>query len=98
MALQQSIGKSVSITGIGLVTGARTKVTLNPAPEHYGIRFVRTDMDNNPEIKADIDFVTEHSNGIDIANDGVNVLTIEHIMSAFAGMKIDNCRVEIDAP
>jgi UDP-3-O-[3-hydroxymyristoyl] N-acetylglucosamine deacetylase/3-hydroxyacyl-[acyl-carrier-protein] dehydratase len=98
MALQQSIGKPVSINGVGLVTGVNTKLTFNPAPEHYGISFVRTDLDNKPEIKADIDFVTEFSNGINLGKDGVNILSIEHLMSAFAGMKIDNCRIEIDAP
>jgi UDP-3-O-[3-hydroxymyristoyl] N-acetylglucosamine deacetylase / 3-hydroxyacyl-[acyl-carrier-protein] dehydratase len=97
MALQHTIGKSVSLTGVGLHTGVPAKVTLNPAPENYGICFVRTDLENSPEIKADIDFVVDLSRGTTIGNDGIRVYTIEHVMSAFAGLEIDNCRVEIEA-
>lgn len=97
MASQHSIGKSVSLTGVGLHTGVPTKVTLHPAPENYGIRFVRADLENRPEIKADIDFVVDLSRGTTIGIDGVRVYTIEHVMSAFAGLKIDNCCVEVEA-
>jgi UDP-3-O-[3-hydroxymyristoyl] N-acetylglucosamine deacetylase/3-hydroxyacyl-[acyl-carrier-protein] dehydratase len=97
MALQHTIGKSVSLTGVGLHTGVPTKVTLNPAPEDYGICFVRTDLENKPEIKADIDFVVDISRGTTIGKDNVRVYTVEHVMSAFAGLEIDNCRVEVEA-
>jgi UDP-3-O-[3-hydroxymyristoyl] N-acetylglucosamine deacetylase/3-hydroxyacyl-[acyl-carrier-protein] dehydratase len=97
MALQHTIGKSVSLTGVGLHTGVPAKVTLNPAPENHGICFVRTDLENNPEIKADIDFVVDISRGTTLGKDGVRVYTIEHVMSALAGLEIDNCRVEVGA-
>jgi len=97
MALQQTIGKSVSITGVGLHTGVPTKVTFNPAPENYGIRFIRVDLDSKPEITADIENVVDLARGTTIGKDGVRVYSIEHVMSCFAGLGIDNCRVEVEA-
>ena len=98
MPMQHTIGKSVSLTGVGLHTGATATVTLNPAPEDYGIKFVRTDIDKSPEIEADIDNVVDLSRGTAIGKKGVSVHTTEHCMSALAGMQIDNCRVEVHAP
>lgn len=97
MTLQQTIGKSVSLTGVGLHTGTSAKVTLNPAPDDYGIRFVRTDLENKPEIVADIDNVVDLARGTTIGRDGVRVYSIEHVMSCLAGLGIDNCRVEVGA-
>jgi len=97
MALQHTIKKAGTLTGVGLHTAAQASVTINPAPENYGIRFVRTDLDTMPEIIADIDNVVDNSRGTAIGRNGAVIYTIEHIMSAFAGMGIDNCRVEVDA-
>jgi UDP-3-O-[3-hydroxymyristoyl] N-acetylglucosamine deacetylase/3-hydroxyacyl-[acyl-carrier-protein] dehydratase len=97
MAQQQTIGKSVSLTGVGLHRGIPAKVTLNPAPENYGIRFVRADLENKPEIIADIDNVVDLSRGTTIGKGDVRVYSIEHLMSCFAGLGIDNCRVEVGA-
>ncbi|MFP4164419.1 MAG: bifunctional UDP-3-O-[3-hydroxymyristoyl] N-acetylglucosamine deacetylase/3-hydroxyacyl-ACP dehydratase [Chitinispirillaceae bacterium] len=97
MAFQHTIGKSVSLTGTGLHTGVPAKVTLNPAPENSGIVFVRTDLDGSPEIPADIDYVVDLARGTTIGKDEVKVYSIEHVMSCFAGLGIDNCRVEIAA-
>jgi UDP-3-O-[3-hydroxymyristoyl] N-acetylglucosamine deacetylase/3-hydroxyacyl-[acyl-carrier-protein] dehydratase len=97
MPLQHTIQKSVSMTGVGLHTGEATKVTLNPAPENYGIKFIRTDVPDAPEIEADIDNVVDLARGTALGKNGVKIHTVEHIMSAFAGMEIDNCRVEVDA-
>jgi UDP-3-O-[3-hydroxymyristoyl] N-acetylglucosamine deacetylase/3-hydroxyacyl-[acyl-carrier-protein] dehydratase len=97
MALQHTIKKSVSLTGIGLHTGVTAQVTIHPAPENYGIRFVRADLDGKPEIPADIDYVVDLARGTTIGKDDVKVYTIEHMMSCFAGLGIDNCRVEVNA-
>jgi|WetSurMetagenome_2_1015567.scaffolds.fasta_scaffold00149_23 UDP-3-O-[3-hydroxymyristoyl] N-acetylglucosamine deacetylase / 3-hydroxyacyl-[acyl-carrier-protein] dehydratase len=98
MPLQHTIQKSVSLSGIGLHTGETTRVTLHPAPENYGIRFIRSDVSGSSEIEADIDNVVDLSRGTAIGKDGVKINTVEHLMSAFAGLEIDNCRVELDAP
>ena len=97
MALQHTIKKAATLTGIGLHTAARAKIKINPAPENYGIRFVRNDLDNTPEIVADIDNVVANTRGTAIGQEGIIIYSIEHIMSAFAGMGIDNCRVEVNA-
>lgn len=97
MALQQTISKSVSLSGVGLHTGALAEVTFNPAPENYGIRFVRVDLENKPEILADIDNVVDLSRGTAIGKDSVRIYTVEHVMSCFAAMGVDNCRVEVSA-
>ena len=86
MALQQTIKKAGTLTGTGLHTAARAKVKINPAPENYGIRFVRSDLDGHPEIIADIDNVVDNSRGTAIGQDGIIIFSIEHIMSAFAGL------------
>ncbi|HUI93440.1 MAG TPA: bifunctional UDP-3-O-[3-hydroxymyristoyl] N-acetylglucosamine deacetylase/3-hydroxyacyl-ACP dehydratase [Chitinivibrionales bacterium] len=98
MPLQHTIQKSVSLSGTGLHMGEMTKVTLHPAPDNDGIRFVRADVKDSPEIEADIDNVVDIARGTTIGKNGVKVHSVEHLMSAFAGLEIDNCRVEIDAP
>jgi len=95
MVKQHTIGKSVSLTGIGLHRGVPAKVTFNPAPENYGIRFVRNDLPENPEIIADIDNVVDLARGTTIGSGDIRIYSIEHVMSAFAGLQIDNCRVEV---
>lgn len=97
MALQHTIRTSGSLTGVGLHTAVTATVTLKPAPENYGIRFFRIDIENPVEILADIDNVVDNSRGTAIGKGDVRIYTIEHVMSAFAGMAIDNCRVEVDA-
>jgi UDP-3-O-[3-hydroxymyristoyl] N-acetylglucosamine deacetylase/3-hydroxyacyl-[acyl-carrier-protein] dehydratase len=97
MALQHSLGKAVSLSGTGLHTGVTAKVTLKPAPEHFGIRFTRTDVMPPMEIAADIDNVVDLSRGTAIGKNGVTLHSVEHLMSAFAGLAIDNCLVEVDA-
>jgi UDP-3-O-[3-hydroxymyristoyl] N-acetylglucosamine deacetylase/3-hydroxyacyl-[acyl-carrier-protein] dehydratase len=97
MALQHTIQRPVSLSGSGLHTGETTKVTLHPASENYGIRFFRTDVADCPEIEADIDNVVDIARGTSIGKNGVKIYSVEHLMSAFAGLEIDNCRVEMDA-
>jgi UDP-3-O-[3-hydroxymyristoyl] N-acetylglucosamine deacetylase/3-hydroxyacyl-[acyl-carrier-protein] dehydratase len=97
MPLQHTIQRAVSLSGSGLHTGETTKVTLHPAPENHGIRFFRTDVADCPEIEADIDNVVDIARGTSIGKNGVKIYSVEHLMSAFAGLEIDNCRVEMDA-
>jgi UDP-3-O-[3-hydroxymyristoyl] N-acetylglucosamine deacetylase / 3-hydroxyacyl-[acyl-carrier-protein] dehydratase len=98
MSMQHTIGKPFSLTGVALHTGAQATVTLHPAPENYGIKFIRTDIDTSPEIEADIDNVVDLSRGTAVGKKGVTVHSTEHCMSALAGLQIDNCRIEVRAP
>lgn len=98
MALQQTLAAPIVLEGTGLHTGQSSRVTLNPAPDNYGIRVVRTDVADSPEILADIDNVVDLARGTAIGTGDVRVYTMEHVMAAFAGMEIDNCRIEVTAP
>lgn len=99
-ALQHTIAKEVNCTGVGLHGGDKVRLTLRPAPEGYGIRFVRRDVTGfNPEIRADFRNVTCTNLGTTISNDdGTLVSTIEHLMAAFWGCNIDNVIIELDGP
>jgi len=97
MPLQQTIKKAVSLEGVGLHTGERSTVTFNPAPDGYGVRVVRVDLPDSPEIPADIDYVVDLARGTAIGKGDVKVHSLEHTMAALAGLGIDNCRIEVDA-
>lgn len=93
---QRTIEKEVSLEGVGLHTGVHTKMTFKPAPPGTGYYFERVDIEDNPRIKADIDHVIDISRGTTIAQGEVKVHTVEHVLSALAGLRIDNCIVGLD--
>lgn len=93
---QKTIGKAVSLTGIGIHSGEETTITFHPAPENYGYRFVRTDLQNPVEVPALVDYVVDLSRGTTIGIDDVRVLTVEHVLAALVGLRIDNCRIELN--
>lgn len=93
---QRTISNAVSISGIGLHTGNKSNMRFVPAPEDYGIRFKRVDMQDSPEIPADIDHVTDISRGTTIAVGDAEVKTVEHVLAAIMGVEIDNLVVELD--
>ena len=92
---QQTISRPASCKGIGLHTGVESTITFKPAPEDYGIRFVRTDIKNCPEIKADIDHVVDISRGTTIEEKKVKINTVEHALAAVSGLRIDNVLIEL---
>ncbi|MDZ7262003.1 MAG: bifunctional UDP-3-O-[3-hydroxymyristoyl] N-acetylglucosamine deacetylase/3-hydroxyacyl-ACP dehydratase [candidate division KSB1 bacterium] len=93
---QRTIKKPISYSGIGLHTGNSTKITFKPAPVNTGIRFKRTDLNDSPEIIADIDHVVDISRGTSIGQGNVVIHTVEHVLAAIAGLEIDNILVELD--
>ena len=93
---QCTIKEAVSYSGTGLHTGAQCTLTFRPAPENYGIRFVRTDLGGNPEIPAIVDYVVDVSRGTTLGHGDIKVYTVEHVLAAVAGMQIDNLVIEID--
>ena len=92
---QQTISRPSSCRGIGLHTGVESTITFKPAPEDYGIRFIRTDIKNCPEIKADIDHVVDISRGTTIEEKKVKINTVEHALAAVSGLRIDNVLIEL---
>ncbi len=96
-AHQRTIKTSASFSGIGLHTGNQSTITFHPAPEDYGINFVRTDLPDSPEIPALVDYVDDISRGTKLAIGNAEVHTVEHVLAALAGLQIDNCRIELTA-
>lgn len=96
LELQRTIGKEVSMSGIGLHTGTSCTMTFKPAPENFGIRFVRTDLGGNPEIPANTDYVVDVSRGTTLALGEAKVYTVEHVLAAVVGLQIDNLIIELN--
>ena len=95
MVKQRTIKKSVSCSGIGLHTGVDSTITFKPSPENTGIRFVRTDVEGCPEIKAVIDNVVDISRGTTLAQNGTRIHTVEHVLATLVGLEIDNVLIEL---
>lgn len=95
---QKTIQNVVTVEGKGLHTGLPVKMTIHPAPENSGIVFKRVDLENQPEIEADVKNVVDTSRGTVLERNGARVGTIEHTLAAFSALKLDNLLVEIDAP
>ncbi len=95
--MQQTLARAVSFSGIGVHSGKKTRITIKPAPENYGIRFRRVDIPGTPDIQAIFKKVVDTSLATVVGEDGAIVSTIEHLMAAFAGLGIDNALVEINA-
>lgn len=93
---QQTVGKSYSFEGKGLHTGKVSRITVNPAPVDYGIRFRRTDIGEDAIIDAVAGNVSSTARSTTISKDDISVMTIEHLMSALTGMGVDNAIVDID--
>ena len=97
MQRQRTLKNSVEKIGVGLHSGVKVRLKLNPAEVDSGIIFVRTDLDDKPKIHATAANVTSTLRATTIEENGVKVFTIEHIMSALNACKIDNCEIELDA-
>jgi UDP-3-O-[3-hydroxymyristoyl] N-acetylglucosamine deacetylase / 3-hydroxyacyl-[acyl-carrier-protein] dehydratase len=94
---QQTLGKSASFSGIGLHSGNRVNMTFAPAPPNSGIRFRRTDLDGKPEIEARVENVSATNRSTSLSKGNAKILTVEHVLAAFAGRGVDNAVVELDA-
>jgi UDP-3-O-[3-hydroxymyristoyl] N-acetylglucosamine deacetylase len=88
---------AIRATGVGLHNGEKVYMTLRPAAENTGIVFRRVDLDEPVDIKADPRLVGETMLGTTLVKDGVKVSTVEHLMSALAGLGIDNLYVDLSA-
>ena len=98
MLAQRTLKNVIRATGVGLHSGEKVYLTLRPAAADTGIVFRRVDLDPVVDIKADAELVTETMLCTGLSRDGGKVLTIEHLMSAFAGLGIDNAYVDLSAP
>ncbi|MDX1754091.1 3-hydroxyacyl-[acyl-carrier-protein] dehydratase /UDP-3-O-[3-hydroxymyristoyl] N-acetylglucosamine deacetylase [Salinimicrobium sediminis] len=97
MAKQRTISKEVSLQGVGLHTGNEVTLTFKPAPNNTGYCFVRTDLEGNPMVEADVNYVVNTQRGTNLEKDGVSIQTSEHVLAACVGLEIDNIIIELDA-
>lgn len=95
---QRSISNMISASGVGLHSGKKVNLLFKPAPENTGIVFIRTDLAKPEYIVASAENVQSTSYCTTIGNGKATVSTIEHVMSALAGLGIDNIFIELDGP
>lgn len=99
MIKQRTIKESVSAVGVGLHKGEKVQITLRPAPANTGIVFRRVDLDPVVDIKATPEVVGETTLCTCLVNEqNVKISTVEHLLSAVAGLGIDNLVIDVDSP
>ena len=97
MIKQRTLKNVIKATGITLHGGERAEITLRPAPVNTGIIFSRTDLNPIVDIHANALNVGETTLSTTLIKDGIRVSTVEHLLSAFAGLGIDNAYVDVTA-
>lgn len=98
MVNQRTLKNAIKATGVGLHSGQKVYLTLKPAPVDTGIVFVRTDLANDVQIKAHALNVGDTTLSTTLVNGEVSIDTVEHLLSACAGLGIDNAYIEVSAP
>jgi UDP-3-O-[3-hydroxymyristoyl] N-acetylglucosamine deacetylase len=98
MICQRTLKNVIRATGVGIHTGQKAVLTLRPAPANTGIVFRRVDLDPVVEILARPDHVGDTALSTTLVDGDVRIATIEHLMSAFAGLGVDNAFVDLTAP
>ena len=97
MEKQKTLAAPASLTGNSLHTGGNVTLTLHPAPENSGYKFRRKDLPDCPVIDARADKVQTVERATTLVEGGIKIHTVEHVLSALAGMGIDNALIEMDA-
>ncbi len=97
MIKQRTLKNTIRATGVGLHSGDKVYLTLHPAEPNSGIRFRRVDIESPVTIDATPENVGETMLSTTLVKDGIKVATIEHLLSAFAGLGIDNAIVDVSA-
>lgn len=98
MIRQTTIKQRVTVSGVGLHTGASVNLTFAPAPENHGFKFKRIDLEGQPVIDADVDNVVDTSRGTTLMQNNAKVSTTEHALAALIGTEVDNVLIEVDGP
>jgi len=97
MVKQKTIKNEISLTGVGLHTGKEVTMTFKPAPINNGFTFVRVDLQGQPVIEADANYVVNTQRGTNLEKLGVKIQTPEHVLAALVGCDLDNVIIELNA-
>jgi len=97
MNLQRTVKKEISCFSVGLHTGRKINMKIKPAPADTGVVFIRKDLPQAEPIQARYDNVCDTTLATTLGSNGVTVSTVEHLLSAFSGMGVDNAAVELDS-
>jgi len=96
MEKQRTIKNPATLQGHGLHTGKNVTLSIQPAPDNTGIRFLRNDIGEDAFIEADARFVSDTSRGTTLEKNGMKIATVEHVLAAITGMGIDNAIIAVD--
>ena len=97
MVKQKTIANEVSLSGVGLHTGQLVEMTFKPAPVNNGFTFIRVDLEGQPIIEADANYVVNTQRGTNLEKRGVMIQTPEHVLAALVGCDLDNVIIELNA-
>ncbi|MXV06857.1 MULTISPECIES: UDP-3-O-acyl-N-acetylglucosamine deacetylase [Xanthomonas] len=97
MTQQRTLKNTIRATGVGLHSGDKVYMTLRPAPADHGIVFRRVDLDPAVDVPADAELVTETTLCTGLSRGQAKIQTVEHLMSAMAGLGVDNAIVELSS-
>src|SRR5690554_58400 len=95
---QRTIAAPIELSGVGLHSGERVKITILPAEDNHGYVFQRVDIEGQPKVKADVDNVVSTRRGTTIEQNGARVYTTEHVLAAIYGCEVDNVLIQLDGP
>tara|TARA_R110002049_G_scaffold305027_1_gene500901 strand:- start:523 stop:1926 length:1404 start_codon:yes stop_codon:yes gene_type:complete len=95
---QRTIAKEITLTGVGLHTGEKVTMKFLPAAENFGYAFKRIDLEGEPIIEADVNYVENTQRGTNLEKNGVKIQTPEHVLAALVGLEIDNILIELNSP
>lgn len=95
---QRTLKAPIKLVGVGLHTGEKVTLEIEPAPANHGYKFQRVDLDEQPIIKADCDLVVATDRGTTLESKGARVYTTEHVLAALYGCQVDNALIKLDGP
>jgi UDP-3-O-[3-hydroxymyristoyl] N-acetylglucosamine deacetylase/3-hydroxyacyl-[acyl-carrier-protein] dehydratase len=95
---QRTLKESIVFNGVGLHTGEAVKMEICPATDNHGYKFQRVDLENQPIIKADVDYVVATDRGTTLEQNGARVYTTEHVLAALYACQVDNALIKINGP
>ena len=96
-AKQRTIEKEITLSGVGLHTGENVTMKFVPAPVNHGYAFKRVDLEGEPIIEADANYVVNTQRGTNLEKNGVKIQTSEHVLAALVGLEIDNVLIELNS-